>query len=399
MKKILLLVLLFTSQLFSQTIPCEFSWADAPTTNGNYNFLTSAKTQPYQGPCLTFAFNAAIETKYAIENSINNPSLKLSEAFLDYKIWGINNFETTLEGGFKIPTTNGVAYDLNTFPPGCSVESTCHYVSQTRNCVNNSQGPKSYKFNLIEVNGALVIDPQNPVTCMGSIGSYMTVNNVTELTNITTINQLKTKILSDGPIVLRVNGLINAKKFRNYNTPTTPFSYHAFTIVGWTNNSKWIIKDSWNGMQGTVSTKPNPGIISLINSSMVKLYQVSGISYNGNAHSQNPANLSVSTCTPALQLSNILVDLHYVTVGGYLYSKFWVTSNLSVDTWVWGIDYPNGALKRSQVNSSNFSSILMSPTTSGTVTIFVNGYKNGVKVTKERILHLSNGQTGGGGMN
>ncbi|PQJ21562.1 C1 family peptidase [Tenacibaculum sp. SG-28] len=398
MKRITFLLLIaFTTQLFGQNIPCNFSWENAPTTNGNKNFITSIKNQPYQGPCLAFAFNAAIETKYAIENSINNPTLQLSEAYIDYKVWGINNFESVLENGFKIPTKNVLNSNFNTFPPQCNDEFNCHFVNDVRNCINDTNGQKNYSFNMIEVNNSFVIDPNNPVTCQSVVSNSMTVNDVNQISNINSNDDLKLKILNEGPVILKVNGLVNAKKFRNYSTPNTPFSYHAFTIIGWTNDSEWIVKDSWPSMSGITQTKANVDIIGLINSNNVELYQVSGVSYNGGATSLNPVVLSVTDCSPVPVLSNIEVDIDYAFIGGYLYHKFWVISNEGIDNWIWGIDYPNGSLKRSQVNNSNYSSVLLSPTNSGMVTVFVNGYKNGIKVTKERRIYLSNGQLSGRG--
>jgi len=393
-KTLLLLLVVFSIQIFSQNIPCEFSWKNAPTTDGNKNYITSVSRQPYQGPCLSFAFIAAIESKYAIENNINNPSLKLSEAYLDYKVWSsnFNIYKTVLEYGFKIPIKNGINDTLNTFPPFCDNEFDCHFLTQTRNCINHSQGEKNYSFNIVEVNNSLQVDGNDPVTCQGAIGNFMTVNNVIRLSNINSNDDLKLKLLNEGPIIVKVNGLNNLNKFRNYDTNVQDV-FHAFIIIGWTNDSRWIIKDSWPTMSGIVETKPNINILSLINSGNIELYQVSGISYNGNPTSQNPATLKLPECQLSLELSPIHLVIDYVFIEGYMYHKFWVNSNVSVDTWRWGIDYPNGFLKRDQVNMPYYSSVLLSPTSSGTVTIFVNGYKNGVKVTKEKKIYLSNWHT------
>ena len=115
MKKILLLFLVITTTLFSQNtpIPCAFSWQNAPTSNGNRNFVTPARVQPYHGPCLSFAFTAAIETLHAMENNINNPNLKLAEAYLDYKVWGAGDYIPDLNSGFKIPLRSSSAFDLH----------------------------------------------------------------------------------------------------------------------------------------------------------------------------------------------------------------------------------------------------------------------------------------------
>lgn len=110
------------------------------------------------------------------------------------------------------------------------------------------------------------------------------------------------------------------------------------------------------------------------------------------------ANASIQCPDPEIAISPIYFDIDYEFIGGVMYHKFWVTSNTDVDSWVWGIDYPNGSIKRSQVNGSQYSSILMSPTYNDVVTVYVNAYKNGIIVAeKERRIYLSNGQSSGGG--
>ncbi|EZH74099.1 hypothetical protein ATO12_14590 [Aquimarina atlantica] len=406
-KSLLLLLLLLSTQLFSQTIPCDFSWNNAPTTGGNRDFVTSARAQIDQGPCLSFAFNAAIETMYGIENSVYGSSLfSLSDAYLDYKVWNAPNYLPILNSSFKIPLAVAGG-EINAFAPqtcpvnnpdinGCSIPrgSVLAYI-------NHANGQRSYRI-FLDTNFS---PPVWAVDDGGALGNYVTVGNATQLStsDINSVNDIKTKILNNGPIVVKVSGIQNgvhdAKKFRNYNIPAAGLSYHAFTIIGWTSDSRWVIKDSWRGMSGIVNTNQNVDIVGLMNSGSVELYQVSGISYNGNNTSTNPTVLSVNECIPTinLTLSSISLDIDYAHIGGYLYHKFWVSSNIPVDRWVWGIDYPNGSLKRSQVDNSDSSSILMSPTTSGLVTVYVRAYKNGQTVTKERRIHLSNGQSSGGG--
>ncbi|CAL2103382.1 conserved exported protein of unknown function [Tenacibaculum sp. 190130A14a] len=408
-KKLLLLASLISMNLIAQNIPCDFSWNSAPTTNGTKDFVTEAKSQPYQGPCLSFAFNAAIETTYGIENNVSGNSLfSLSEAYLDYKVWSATNYLSILNSTFKIPLTTSNSA-INSFAPiscpvnnpdpsGCSIPR-----SQVLAYINHSSGQKSYNISL----NIDVTPPVWQVTDGGALGNYVTVGNAYQLDNnaLNTDEDIKQKILDDGPIVLKVSGsqsgIHNATKFRNYTIPAGGLSYHAFTIIGWTNDNRWVIKDSWPGMATIGTTKPNIDIKSLLNSGSVELYQVSNISYNGSSPASNPISLAVSDCQPIvnLQLSSINLEIDHVYIGGYLYHKFWVSSNTSVDNWVWGIGYPNGARKRSQINGSTTSSILMTPTTSGNVTIYVRASKNGQTVTKERNIYLSNGQSTGGGGN
>lgn len=400
-KTVLLLLVVFSIQLFSQSIPSEFSWKKAPTTNGNKNFITSVRGQPYQGPCLSFAFIAAIESKYAIENNINNPSLELSTAYLDYKVYSsnVNSYKDILENGFKIPIKNGINRNFNTFPPNCHNELDCNFLRQTRNCINHSQGEKNYSFSTISgiaSNGLEYIE--DTVICQGPIGNYMTVKKVKRLLNINSNNDLKLKLLNQGPVIIKVNGLNNLNEFRNYGTNLN-INYHAFTIIGWTKDSRWIIKDSWpsSAMAGIVKTKKNIDMVGLLNSNSIELYQVSEISYNGTT-SQNPATISI---TP--ELSAIHADIGYVNINGHLYHKFWVTSNTSVDNWDWSLIYPNGFLKRNQVNMPYYSSVLLSPTSPTSsdliivkVKVSVNGrYVNRTEVTKVKNINLSNLNTTG----
>jgi len=408
MKKTLLLALLIcATTLFGQNIPCDFTWNNAPTTSGNKDFVTSPRSQPYQGPCLAFAFNAAIETVYGMENNVSGSSLfSLSDAYLDYKVWHAPFYMSILNSPFKIPVKTS-ASSINNFAPwSCPVNNPnpngCNIPrSQVLSYINHPNGQKSYS---IFLNTAME-PPVWDVGDGGSLGNYVNVGNMVELdgNTIGSIDDIKTTIMNDGPIVVKVsgtqNGVHNAKKFRNYNIPSAGLSYHAFAIVGWTDDDRWVIKDSWPGMTGIVNTNQNPGIINLMNSGDVELYQVSDISYNGGSTSTSPISLNTTNCNPIvnLELSSISLEIDHAFIGGYLYHKFWVTSNVPVDNWVWGIDYPNGSIKRSQINGSQSSSILMTPTTSGLVTVYVRAYKGSQTVTKERQIYLSNGQSGGGG--
>lgn len=406
MKKILLLLLIFSTELFCQNIPCDFSWANAPTTNGNQNFVTNPRAQLDQGPCLAFAFNAAIETTYAIENNVYSSNLfSLSDAYLDYKVWNATNYLPDLNSNFKIPLTAGG--QINSFAPitcpvnnpnnnGCSIPR-----SSVLDYIEHPNGQRSYRIFLNTNFSPPIWDIEDG----GPLGNYVTIGNAIQLSqnNINSVDDIKMKILNSGPVVVKVsgsqNGVHDAKKFRNYTITTAGLSYHAFSIIGWTSDSRWVIKDSWPGMSGIVNTEQNVDIVNLMNTGSVELYQVSDISYNGNNASTNPTNLSVNECNPTidLELSSVSIDIDYAHIGGYLYHKFWVSSNIPVDRWVWGIAYPNGSLKRSQVNNSNSSSVLLTPTTSGLVTIYVRAYRNGQTVTKERRIYLSNGQSTGGG--
>ena len=414
MKKILILCLIFSVNVFCQNIPCDFSWTNAPLQAGSQNFVTSVKSQPYQGPCLAFAFNAAIETMYGIENSVTSSNLfNLSNAYLDYKVWNAPFYIPDLNSDFKIPLKS-TQFGINRFAPascpvnnpdqnGCSIKR-----SDIMDYIEHPNGQRSYRIYAeepTEEGEGIPLELEWLVEDGGSLGSYAQVGNALQLSssNFSDVDDIKIRIMNEGPIVLQVsgsqNGVHDATLFRSYTIPPEGLSYHAFTIIGWTGDSRWVVKDSWNGMAGIAETHQNPGILSLMNSASVKLYQVSDISYNGGNASTNPVNLVVDDCNPQieLELSSISIEIDYAFISGRLYHKFWVTSNLTVDNWVWGIAYPNGAYRRNQVNNTNYSSVLMSPTTSGLVTVYVRAYKNGETLTKERVIYLSNGQSGGGG--
>jgi hypothetical protein len=232
---------------------------------------------------------------------------------------------------------------------------------------------------------------------------YLSVSEVTKL-NPNSTDFLKETIIENGPVVMKVNGSV-LSNFKNYNENV---GYHAYTIIGWedidSNSTNWKLTDSWTDEDDIIWSKTisNSSLINLISNNNIEVYSVNGIKFKGNP-SVGGFNVNAEIqCQdvqpePEIVLSSIYVDIDYAFIRGYLYHKFWVTSNIEIDSWVWGIDYPNGSLKRSQVNNPNYSSVLLTPTTSGTVTVFVNGYKNGVKVTKEKRIYLSNGQSSGSG--
>lgn len=407
-KKLLLLVSLISMNLIGQTLPCEFSWEKVPTINGEKDFVTTPRAQPYHGPCLAFAFNAAIETTYGIENDVSGSDLlSLSDAYLAYKVWYTHSYVPVLNTDFKIPLASGDR-NINSFPyfKKCRVNNPnpteCNIPrSQVLAYINHPSGQRSFKYHLNDE----ISPPEWEVTDGGPIGNHVTVGNAYQLDSntINSINDIKQKILNNGPIVLRVfgnqGGIHNVQKFDDYVLPPEGLSYHAFTIIGWTSDNSWIIKDSWPGRADIYDAKPDVDLIKLLNDGYIELYQVSNISYNGSTPSNPQISLAPINCQPPvnLQLSSIDLEIDHVYIGGYLYHKFWVSSNTPVDNWVWGISYPNGSLKRSQVNGSTTSSILMSPTTSGNVTVYVNAHKDGKVITKERNIYLSNGQSTGGG--
>ncbi len=394
MKKLYLMILLLLGfSLQAQVIPCEFTLENTPTNNGNKNFVTPAREQPYQGPCLAFAFNGAAETVYAMEHNWNNPSLALSDAYMDYKVWGVNNYKTVLESGFKIPLELA---GYNGFPEHCDTEFDCHYLTDARACLLNAAGQQAYQITSTRHEQDNAFYYTWELNCAGPIGEYVTVGQVYELTQTTSELALKQAILDKGPVVVRINSKPDLQQFKAYAFGSEPFKYHALTIIGWKETSQgtqWRFKDSWPNAQGIYWSNALADIGTLLPN--FQLYQVSDVLLNGASNTQNPVSINTAVCPVVLNLSNLHLLLDYSYIGGKMYHKFWVTSDFDADSWTWGIDYPNGAYKRSQVNQSRYSSVLLSPSYSGMVTVFVNAFKNGQKITAEKQIYLTTGSGGG----
>lgn len=420
-RTLLLFMVAFASQyvLLAQQ-PDYFSWDEVRTTpTFTRSFVSSVQEQPFQGPCLSYAFVAATEIMYNISfNKLSPNTLPLSVAYLDVKDFGateISDYQQTLQNhGFKLPRrvfSFDENYRISSFLPSYVAYDVPEddrgtyrgFVNTAKNRVDNEE---HFRIENTETEPDEFWEIDNSYSGVSILSNdYLTVGNVHQF-NPADVEAIKEQILTHGPLVIKVAGNI-VPNFENYSGYSSSLNYHAYTIIGWEDQSsavtKWKLMDPWPGDSKIFYSKSisNSSLMSWVNNNGIDLGYVDGIKLNGANSTASvfmvDRSLQGTLEVPVtLTLSSIDVDIDYAFIGGYLYHRFWVTSNVDVDSWVWGIDYPNGARKRSQMNGSMTSSVLLSPTTSGVVTVYVTATKDGVQTTKERIIFLSNGQGFGG---
>ncbi|CAM1359771.1 C1 family peptidase [Tenacibaculum xiamenense] len=385
----------------SYNIPCEFSWEKVYTTYGTRNFTTPQRNQPFQGPCLSFAFNAAIETMYMIEFNTSS-SILLSDAYTDMKVFvgEMPAFETVLESGFRIPKR--APFQSIYLPNVNSWLSPKYNGFRTKalNCINVE---RNFRVEPMESNPGEyeILD-----TCGTSIHEQdnLAAMEVTPITHLNSVNQLKNIILTKGPVIMKVNNLAldsgyTLQKFKNYsNSEVSPLSFHAYSIIGWENGAgnttKWLFKDSWPVANGKQLS--NSEFLNLLSSGTIELSRVSNILKNGSASQVHKfiVNPSLQCVTPqeTLELFSIGTLLHHVWIGSRLYSKVFVHSNIPADEWEWNI---SDVYMTSLTNAPTMSSVLISPISSGLVTIKVRARKGGYWTPwKQKIVNISNGSGG-----
>ncbi|WP_299627142.1 hypothetical protein [uncultured Tenacibaculum sp.] len=423
MKKQLLflnLCLLISFTTFSQALPSCFSWDNVKINNGDSrNFVSNVKPQFFQNPCISHAFINAIETQYNIEfDNSNRNKVNLTVAYLDVMTQlddKMIKYKNILEGhSLLLPvyksSEDPFSFRYSEFLPNVGLNNPYnhpdgtyngYYSEDTRNCINNNKHfiIKNFAF---EPDQTWRIDKGNCDSEDIRTKDYLSIGIVEKLNN-PSIEELKTSIIENGPVVMKVYD-DTVSIFKTYNESV---NYHAYTIIGWEDvnesTTKWRLTDSWKGSTSvdySNSINNNTFLNLANNSDKIEIYKIDDVKFRGSKNGANEFTVDKNIqCVPQPStLSGIDVNIDHVYVGGYLYHKFWVTSNQNIDNWIWGIDYPNGSLKRSQVNNNTYSSVLLSPTSSGVVTVYVNAYKNGVKVaTKERRIYLSNGTNTGGG--
>ena len=410
-QQLLLLILLFTEFLLFAQPPNCFSWDNVKiNSNNNRNFVSNVQKQPFQNPCISYAFVSAIETKYNIEfNNLIPYTVSSAVPYLDVKVNSEHmvTYKNTLENhNFEIPIKKKPIDEnirFSEFLP--NIDNPFHpnyngyYSLQTNTCIDNKRHFRIKNY-ASEPDQEWKIDTTCDTESILNNG-YLTVSEVSKL-DTDSINIVKTNIIENGPLVIKVYGNI-LSNFKDY---TETVNYHAYTIIGWENidenNTKWRLTDSWTGEDNIIYSKTinNNSFLDFISDNYIEIYSVKGVKFMSNSSSIDrfTVNTSIQCPDPEIAISPIYFDIDYEFIGGVMYHKFWVTSNTDVDSWVWGIDYPNGSIKRSQVNGSQYSSILMSPTYNDVVTVYVNAYKNGIIVAeKERRIYLSNSQSSGGG--
>ena len=253
----------------------SFSWDAVLMNDGTvHNYTTPITSQPYQGPCMAFAFSAAVESMYEIENANPNLEPDLSQAWLDYSTWGSSAPEWKGK-------TEGVSFPgeaCGNFPLACQHEPDCHLLGDVEPFLEVGE--------CFEIE-TVFNEPQFPIVWVvhgkssQGVPAYRAVQ-VDDSLNIQTVEDLKARIVHGGPVILRINGLSNILKFRQYNQ-AAGVAYHAVLLIGWHETDygiRWLIKDSWPNMGAITYTSSDPGIPEMLASGDAVAWQVSQIAYH-----------------------------------------------------------------------------------------------------------------------
>lgn len=253
MKKLYLFIFLLCFQVETfaqlQIIPCEFTWRAIKLPNGAMADYTSPQllAQPYQGPCMAFALVAALESQYEIDHNRPNRNLNLSEAYIDYKVnsWDNNNLLNVFSGNKAIPEQAA-----GNFTEHCNNEQACDLIGPVTDCLDLGQcfevidtwrEPGNYWDQTVQCKTC----PSGMKWARGS--GVQLINN-----NINNINDFKTKLMYDGPMILKLNGHQNTNTFYSYGAGSS-LSFHAVTVIGWKEVSGGLqlhFKDSWPNSAG-----------------------------------------------------------------------------------------------------------------------------------------------------
>ena len=266
------LVLVLASSSTPAVAQCSFAWDELLTQTGTENYTTGVKTQPYQGPCMAFAFVAAMESMFEIEHADPLLTPNLSEAWLDYRTWGQSDWKGILEH-HQIPVPEEAC---GNFPPLCKDERTCNLYGAVRPYVESGDC-----FDISREFNEHIHELEYVVQGASNSGiAWYRAGSVDDELNVPDTGALKEYIRDRGPVVLRIDEPANIAKFRNYNT--TGVHYHALAVIGWQDIgtcTRWLVKDSWPGMAGIAYTKTDPGIPAMMASGDIRAWQVSDISY------------------------------------------------------------------------------------------------------------------------
>lgn len=250
MKKLYFFIFLLSfSPVVQVQLPCEFTWRAVHLPGGAIADYTSPQllAQPYQGPCMAFALVAALESQFEIDNNRPNRNLNLSEAYLDYKVnsWTNNAILGVFSNNSAVPEQ--VA---GNFTQRCDDEQDCDLIGPVSACLDLGQC-----FEVIDT----WIEPGNYwdqsvqcATCPSSMkwargSGVQLINN-----NIARLDDFKSKIIFDGPIILKLNGHQATNTFYSYGASSS-LSFHAVTVIGWkevTGGIRLHFKDSWPNSAG-----------------------------------------------------------------------------------------------------------------------------------------------------
>ena len=422
-KTILLFFLLISTISTSQIInsgnleaelflPSQFSWNAVKTKTGVRNFVTSPKDQLSVGPCLAFATTSTVESLYKIVYNDTQTSLDLAETFLDFSFPGQPQLNIATNN-FKLPIERILTVNLgktNRSLPGV-LEPTREFYDYRDSCNDCVVLEKEF---VIEFG----VDNYEFAGCGDFVinNDFVTVSNAVKLSSEEiSVKKIKELIISKGPITLKVknipiDGVRSLDRIKNYNIDSSSISYHAYSIIGWENdgnNTKWILKDSWQGKQGIIKTSttllPDAKFINLSNtiirgnvtySPQLSFFRLENVIKNNIPPLPGAkfiVNRKLQEPTPVpLTLSIIHSELHSANIGGVLYSKFYITSNVSVEDWQWRTSQL--CLTRNIIKGSNISSIYISPINNGQVTVEVRAKKNNIwSPWRQKTIILSNG--------
>ncbi len=265
-------------------LPCKFSWDNVIVGENQRNFTTPASAQPYQGPCMAFAFNSAIEIMYRLEHDATTLPVSLNDAYIDYFVW---DWSKTLPADSLSIIADG---DCGNFPPGCINEEDCLMWGEVNPLIlRGSCFEITREFVEYDSKGNPVFDwvyHANPTSSAGI--DWFSVGQLEQGITFTSTNEIKSRIIDYGPLVLRVDGPA-IENFRHYGPHNAAF--HGYVVLGWKDvgeGTQWLLKDSWPGDAGFFYSKTDPGIQELIDANYVTAYQVSNISKNGQAGTSWP---------------------------------------------------------------------------------------------------------------
>ncbi len=248
MKKLYLLTYLLFLQVGvsaqQQIIPCEFTWQALKLPNGSVADYTSPQrvAQPYQGPCVAFALAAAVESQFEIDYNRPNANLNLDEAYLDFSIfwWDTDDITGTFSKGFSIPPEGA-----GQFPRFCDREGQdCWLLPEVQDCLEIDQ---CFRVEEEFLDG----EWEETVVCMDCpAGTKVRAQRVEKVNNqVSSMQDLKLRLMNEGPLVLKMNGHNRVNDFFNYNA-SSDLAFHAVTIIGWRDvpgGVQWHVKDSWPG--------------------------------------------------------------------------------------------------------------------------------------------------------
>lgn len=249
MKKLYLFTffICFQAGVFAQQqiIPCEFTWQAIKLPGGAIADYTSPQTddQPYQGPCVAFALAATLESQYEIDHNRPNRNLDLSEAFADYAIydWDTQNILSAFSNNFAIPEEAA-----GNFARYCEDErNDCQLVTQVRPCIDNNEC-----FVITDYMNSQTLEWEQSVQCVACPTNLKKArgSGVAKINDqVNNLNDLKLKLMNDGPMVLKLNNHTLANQFFNFGANSS-VAFHAVSVIGWKNAPGGIqlhFKDSW----------------------------------------------------------------------------------------------------------------------------------------------------------